>query len=122
MKSPLTLVKETFGDKAKLVEAVRALANEDLWLPRTTADRSKDEVKHSGLERVSNAKLLRLHAILSEVKEKFGSRAKLIDELLAVQTRIKDGELRKRLESLPVPRLYDMLKSARKRTAEKSHG
>ena len=115
MKSPLTLVKEKFGDKAKLVEAVKALATEQLWLPRTSADRGKDR----GLEHVSNTKLLRLHAILSEVKEKFGTRVKLIDELLGLQNRLKDSELRKRLEAFPVPRLYDLFKATKKRVAPK---
>ncbi len=111
MKSPLATVKDKFGDKAKLVEAVKALATEELWLARTAADRGKDR----GLEHVSNAKLLRLHAVLSEVKEKFGTRGKLIDEILAAEGRSKDGDLRKKLEAHPVPRLYDRYKSAKKR-------
>jgi hypothetical protein len=111
MKSPLSTVKEKFGDKDKLVEAVRALATEELWIARTSADRGHDR----GLEHVSNAKLLRLHAILSEVKEKFGTRGRLIDEVLASENRSKDGDLRKRLERYPVPRLYDLYKSSKKR-------
>ena len=105
MKSPLAIVKDKFGDKAKLVEAVKALATEDLWLGRTS-DR--------GLEHVSNAKLLRLHAVLNEVKDKFGTRAKLIDAVLVAENRSKDTGLRKRLEAYPVPRLYDTWKSAAK--------
>ena len=111
MKSPLATVKDKFGDKAKLVEAVKALATEELWLARTSADRGNDR----GLEHVSNAKLLRLHAVLSEVKEKFGTRAKLIDGILTAEARTKDAGFRKRLESYPVPRLYDAYKSATKR-------
>jgi hypothetical protein len=110
MKSPLAIVKDKFGDKTKLVEAVKALATEELWLGRTSADRGKDR----GLEHVSNAKLLRLHAVLSEVKEKFGSRAKLIDQILESDKRTKDAGMKKRLESYPVPRLYDLYKSASK--------
>ena len=120
MKSPLAIVKEKFGDKAKLVEAVKALTTEDLWLGRTSADRGGDR----GLERVSNAKLLRLHAVLTEVKEKFGTRAKLVDEILAAEKRSKDAGLRKRLEAYPVPRLYDLLKTAQKhvKSAAKTEG
>lgn len=110
-KSPLATVKERFGDKSKLVEAVKGFATEDLWLGRTSADRGGDK----GLEHVSNAKLLRLHAIFSEVKEKFGTRAKLVDEILAVENRSKDQGYRKRLEVYPVPRLYDLFRSASKR-------
>src|SRR5271166_73755 len=103
MKSPLATVKEKFGEKSKLVEAVKALATEELLLGRTSADRGHDR----GLEHVSNAKLLRLHAVLSEVKEKFGTRAKLFDEILAAEKRTKDAGFKKRLEAYPVPRLYD---------------
>jgi hypothetical protein len=113
MKSPLAIVKEKFVDKTKLVEAVKALATEELWLGRTSKDRGHDR----GLEHVSNAKLLRLHAVLSEVKEKFGTRAKLIEEVLAAENRSKDTGLKKRLEAYPVPRLYDVYKSAKKRAA-----
>ena len=110
MKTPLALVKDKFGDKTKLVEAVKAVAGEDLWLGRTSADLGNNR----GLAHVSNAKLLRLHAVFTEVKEKFGTRAKLIEEILTAQGRAKDADLRKKLEAHPVPRLYDMYKSAKK--------
>ena len=102
---------ERFGDKAKLVEALKAFTTEDLWLGRTSADRGGEK----GLDRVSNAKLLRLHATFSEVKEKFGTRAKLIDEILSKMVRTKDAGMRKRLEQYPIPRLYDLYKSEAKR-------
>jgi hypothetical protein len=110
-KSPLAIVKERFGDKAKLVDAVKAFVNEDLWLGRTSNDRGKTK----GLENVSNTKLIRLHTVFSEVKEKFGSRAKLIDAIVDSEKRGKDAGYRKRLEEYPVPRLYDLYKSSAKR-------
>lgn len=111
-KTPLAIVKDKFGDKAKLVEAVKALGTEELWLARTAADRQAGD---RGLEHVSNAKLLRLHAVLTEVKTKFGTRKNLIDEILATEKRSRDAGMRKRLEAYPVPRLYDLLKSSKKR-------
>jgi hypothetical protein len=111
VKSPLALVKDRFGDKAKLVEAVKAFVNEDLWLGRTSSDRGKTK----GLENVSNTKLLRLHTIFTEVKDKFGTRAKLIDAIVDSEKRGKDAGFRKRLEEYPVPRLYDMYKSSARR-------
>jgi hypothetical protein len=110
-KNPLGLVKDKFGDKSKLVEAVKAFVTEDLWLGRTASDRGKDK----GLRHVSNAKLLRLHATFSEVKEKFGTRAKLIDAILESEKRTKDAGYKKRIEAYPVPRLYDAYKSSMKR-------
>jgi hypothetical protein len=106
-KSPLALVKETFGDKSKLVAAVEKLTSDDLWVARTNANK--------GLAHVSNAKLLRLHATLTEVKEKFGTRDKLIDAILELEKRSKDAGLRQKLGAWPVPRLYDQYKSQAKR-------
>jgi hypothetical protein len=111
MKSPLAIVKDKFGDKAKLVEAVKAFVGEDLWVGRTNHDRGGSR----GLENVSNAKLLRLHAVFTEVKEKFGTRAKLVDAILDAEKRTKDAGFRSRLEAYPVPRLYDLYKGSQKR-------
>jgi len=109
-KSPLAIVKEKFGDKSKLVEAFKAFGTEELWLGRTSADNGGGR----GLQHVSNAKLIRLHAVFTEVKEKFGTRAKLIEEILGAQKRSKDGDLKKKLETYPVPRLFDLYKSVAK--------
>jgi hypothetical protein len=108
-KSPLAVVKETFGDKAKLVEAVEKLTGDELWVARTNKDK--------GLAHVSNSKLLRLHATFTTVKEKFGTREKLIDAILELQKRAKDAGMRQRLSAWPVPRLFDVYKSTAKRNA-----
>jgi hypothetical protein len=110
-KSPLQLVKEQFGDKAKLVEAVKAFTTEDLWLGRAPGLRNADK----GLDLVSNAKLLRLHAVFTEVKKTFGSRTKLIDAILGQEKRTKDAGYRAHFEKFPVPRLFDLYTSAVKR-------
>lgn len=107
--TPLAVVKEKFGDKAKLVAEVEKFTkDDDLWVSRTNADK--------GLKHVSNAKLVKLHRTFSEVKEKFGTRAKLIDAILEVEKRTKDEGYKTRLGKFPVPRLYDMYKSAAKRS------
>jgi hypothetical protein len=108
MPTPLAIVKEKFGDKAKLVAEVEKFTkDDDLWVSRTNANK--------GLNHVSNAKLVKLHRTFSEVKEKFGSRAKLIDAILEVEKRTKDDGYKTRLGNFPVPRLYDLYKSAAKR-------
>lgn len=108
-KSPLQIVKERFGDKAKLIEAVQAFTNEELWVNRLN--------QAKGLEHVSNAKLLRLHDTFKTVQEKFGSRAKLVDAILELEKRSKDEGYRGRLNRYPVPRLYDMFRSLSRRAA-----
>jgi hypothetical protein len=105
--SPLAVATEKFGDKQKLVAAVEAFTKgDDLWLGRT------NEAK--GLAHVSNAKLLKLHATFTTVKEKFGTRAKLIATICDLEKR-KDAGYKTRLEAFPVPRLYDMYTSTKKR-------
>jgi hypothetical protein len=107
-KTPVQLVKEQFGDKAKLIEALKNLTTDDLWLGRTSK---------KGLERVSNAKLLRLFSIFTAVKGEFSTRQKLIDAVLELEKRTKDAGFQQKLGEYPVPRLYDMYKSAKKRAA-----
>ncbi len=110
MKSPISAVKETFGDKAKLVaELEKFTKDEDLWVSRLNSNK--------GLAHVSNAKLLRLHRTFTAVKEKFGSRAKLIDAIAEIEKRTKDDGYKARLGAYPVPRLWDMYQSVSKRSA-----
>jgi hypothetical protein len=107
MKSPLSEVKERFGDKAKLVTAVEALAKGDLWLDRVSEQKS--------LAHVSNQKLLKLHDTLTHAKKEFGTRAKLISAVLEASKRSKDVGLKQRLERYPLPRLLDAHRSATRR-------
>lgn len=105
--SPLSEVKSRFGDKAKLVAEVQALATEALWLDRVNEDK--------GLARVSNAKLLRLHALLTRVQADFGDRAGLIGKILELQKRVADEGWKSRLERYPLPRLVDLHDASAKR-------
>jgi hypothetical protein len=111
-KSPLAIVKEKFGDKEKLVAAVEKLCGEDLWVSRTNKDK--------GLAHVSNAKLVRLHETFTAVKEKFGTRVKLIEAILEVEKRAKDEGYKTHLSAFPVPRLWDLYKSVAKRNGPKT--
>lgn len=106
--SPIQQVKANFGDKAKLVSAVQALATESLWLDRVNPTK--------GLGRVSNTKLLRLHAALTRAKDQFGSREALVGAVLALGKRDKDEGYKARLSSYPVPRLLDLHDSLSKKS------
>jgi hypothetical protein len=113
-KAPLALVKDRFGSKEALVAAVQKLATEDLWIDRVDSDK--------GLDSVPNRKLLRLHDVLSGVKKDFGTRAKLIDAILAKLGHAKDQDYAARLARYPTPRLASMLhgrKAATAATADK---
>lgn len=111
-KTPLIVVKEQFGSKDKLVEAVQKLSSSELWLDRVNS------VK--GLGKVSNAKLLRLHAILTDAKKRFGSRDKLVGAILTLEKRAKDTGYQSRLAKYPLPRLLDLHAAAERRSASKA--
>lgn len=104
---PGRAVEDEFGSKSKLIEAVRKLISDDLLEDRLSEDK--------GLERVSNKKLLRLHAIGTKVQSEFGGRGGLIDAILAAEKRTKDDGYKTRLERYPTPRLLDMVTAARRR-------
>lgn len=109
-QSPLAALKAKFETKEKLVaELEKFTKSDDLWVGRLNDKK--------GLAHVSNAKLLRLHATFTAVKEKFGTRAKLIDAIVELEKRTKDEGFRTRLGNFPVPRLWDMYQSASKRQA-----
>jgi hypothetical protein len=111
--SPLAQVKDRFKDKDGLVAAVRALATDEMWVGRVTADRGKGG---KGLDCVSNKKLLHLHDVLSDVKKAYGSRKGMIDAILKAEKREKDAGYRTRLEGQPTPRLLDHARAAKKRS------
>jgi hypothetical protein len=98
--SPFQQVQANFGDKTKLVSAVQSLATDALWLDRVNPDK--------GLGKISNTKLIRLHAALSRAKQDFGSRDKLISAVLSFGKRDKDEGYKARLAGYPVPRLLDL--------------
>ena len=105
-KSPLQEVNDRFGSKDDLVTAVRELATEELWLERVNEDKE--------LDRVSNKKLLHLHTVLSEVKEQFGSRQALVDEIASLEDHGKDEDFKTALLRRPTPQLYDLYHSAKR--------
>lgn len=107
-KTPLQIVQERFKSKDKLVEAVNKLATAELWLDRTG---------EAGLERVSNAKLLRLHAVLEDAKARFGSRDNLIAAIQKLEKRVKDDGFKARLSQYSLPRLIDYHDAAARRSA-----
>ena len=107
-KSPLASVTERFKDKDALVEAVKALATDELWIDRLNEDK--------GLPHISNRKLLHLHDVLSQVKKEYGTRAKLIDAIVASEKRTKDAGYRARLEKRSTPSLLATVQLAKKKT------
>jgi hypothetical protein len=105
-KSPLEEVNDKFGGKDKLVEKLVGLLE---------SDEPKEELRKRLLA-VANKKLLRLHSVASLVKEKYGSREKLLEQLATSTGRAKDKDYKTRLESFTTPRLVDAVKVAERRS------
>lgn len=99
--SPLARVKERFGSKEKLAQAVA-----DLF---AQVKEEKEDLKDR-LKTAANTQLLRLHEVATQVKERFGSKEKLVEHLLALQNRVKDAGYREKLASFSLPRLMDMVR------------
>jgi hypothetical protein len=99
-KTPVSLVKERFESKEKLVAAVQKLATGELWLDRVSSAK--------GLGRVSNAKLVRLHDNLSDAKKRFGTRDKLVSSIVLLKKRNKDKGFASKLAAYPLPQLLDL--------------
>lgn len=64
------------------------------------------------LSKASNTQLLRLQKVVETVKEKFGSRDKLIEAIGTAQNKSKDKDYLAKLATFPLPRLLDLATSA----------
>lgn len=103
-ESPLAKVKRLHGTKESLVDTVVAdLAREN--------GEDAGELKQRLLGS-SNQQLLRLAEVLKTVKDKYGSKDKLVDALSAARGKAKDGDYMAKLRTLPLPRLLDMMRAA----------
>ena len=115
--SPLSIVKERFGDdpkkaKEQLVAAVKKVAGKDLWLDRLNAEK--------GLQHVSNRKLLHLEQLFTEISKEVGSRDKLIGEIAKLQGRAKDEDYKASLAEESTPSLWDRYQSVQSSSSGKS--
>jgi hypothetical protein len=110
-ETPLQAVKRQYGGKDKLIDAVVDDAKYD--------DEDAGEARER-LKSVSNSKLLRLARVSAIVREKFGSRDKLIEGLSATLGRARDNDYINKLRTLSSARLLDVMKSAQRRLGRKA--
>ncbi len=109
LETPAAVVKKRFGTKDGLVKEIEKLtAKKDLLAER---------LGEGGLVRVSNAKLLRLHRLVTEVSGQFGSRASLVDAYLGLVGRANDQPFKKKLLEYTLGRIWDLHGAARKRAS-----
>jgi hypothetical protein len=89
-KSPLSLVNDAFGAKDKLVDKLVTLLDR--------GEEPKADLRKRLLA-AANSKLLNLHRVATAVKEKFGSRDKLVAQAASLLGHSKDKDFVARLDN-----------------------
>jgi len=100
-RSPLQEVKERFTDKENLVKELAPMLSK--------RDEESDGEFRSRLQSASNAKLLHLHKVETELRDRFGTREKLVDAICHMTFADKkvDQDYRGKLLTLSSARLMD---------------
>ena len=109
-KSPLAIVNETFGAKDKLVDKLVGLLDR--------GDESKDDLRKR-LSSAANTKLLHLHQVATTVKEKFGTRDAMVEQVAKALGRTKDKPFVERLAAYSDARLIDLAKATERKSKAK---
>jgi hypothetical protein len=100
MATPLHTVSEKFGSKEQLVGQLVGLVQ--------NLEGETDSELSARLMRVSNRKLLVLHERESTLKDKFGSREKLVSSLVEKKLGRTDADLESKLTQYSTGRLLSM--------------
>lgn len=110
-ETPLQAMKRLYGNKEKLIDSVVEVAK--------GAGEDVAEVKDR-LVSVSNKKLLKLATVGKSIKDKYGSRDKLVASLSSSLGKAKDKDYVEKLKGLSSARLLDMMKAAERRIRRQS--
>ncbi len=105
-RHPKGRVTDNHGGKEALAKALAPMLATDAEGSDAIADR---------LKTASNAQLLRLQKVAGVVKDKWGSREKLIQAILTTGKQQKDKDFVTKLSSFSLPRLVDMATSSARR-------
>jgi hypothetical protein len=75
-------------------------------------DDEDSDVLAARLKTASNQQLLRLHGVVAQVKDKYGSRDGLIEAIGKAHNKSKDKDYLSKLASYSLPQLLDLAKTA----------
>ena len=107
-RHPKARVAELHSGKEALAKALAS---------SLATDSEDSDTVASKLKTASNQQLLRLQRVVATVKDKWGSRDKLIAALSEHGKHGKDKDYLAKLATFPLPRLLDMAQSAQRRAA-----
>ena len=102
-RHPKARLAKVHGNKADLAKSLA---------PALVAGDEDAGAVSDRLSKASNTQLLRLQKVVETVKEKFGSRDKLIEAIGTAQNKSKDKDFLAKLATFPLPRLLDLATSA----------
>ena len=105
-ETPIDRVKRQHASKEKLVNAIVAALDD---LGDDTEDLSER------LATSSNKKLLRLAAVTAEIKQRYGTREKLVEAIAGAVGKSKDADYITSLGTRSLPSLLDKAKVAERR-------
>lgn len=107
-RHPRGRVVEKHGSKAELAKTIAAA------IARADQDAGSLETQ---LKKASNAQLLRLQRATQTLKDKFGSRDKLIASIGAASNKGKDKDFLAKLDTYSLPQLLDLAAGAQRSAA-----
>ncbi|MBX2812279.1 MAG: hypothetical protein KTR25_10740 [Myxococcales bacterium] len=102
--TPLQIIKDKFGSRAELAKQLSSMVD------KMHGDSSTAQVK-SRLLGLSNPKLLRLYAVEQTVRERFGSKDKLVDAIVEARLtagHTADESFRTKISGYSKARLLDL--------------
>ena len=105
-RHPRGRVSEKHGGKEALAKALASALATDSEDSDTVAGK---------LKTASNSQLLRLQRVVETVKDKWGSRAKLIDAIGTAEKKSKDKDYLAKLATFSLPQLVDLATQAERR-------
>ncbi len=106
---PLARQRAEHSTKEKLVDTLLGVLDHV-----KKSDEAKDDVKARFLA-LSNQKLLRLHGVASELREKFGTADQAAEALAQLLGRAKDAPYIAKLKSFAPAKLLDLIHVAQKK-------
>ncbi len=107
-RHPKAALAAQFGSKEALAKQLA---------PSLARGDQDSDVLAKELTTASNAQLLRLHEATTELKDKYGSREKLIAKICEAQNKSKDKDYLAKLDSYSLPHLLDLAASAERARA-----
>jgi hypothetical protein len=126
--TPLQIVNEMFGTKGELDDVSHEekqkiqKSNKEQLVAKVIEliGNTKEEKQRlqKSLQFQTNKKLLRLYKVGNAVKEQFGTKEKLVDNIVKLQSKVTDLPYKNKLLTFSLPKLMDLFRVSEKKSGE----